>query len=205
MEDVTFEHNTSIQVGAGYRLSWSSDSAVLENTVRSFWPNRSLVGMRLAGANHDLRIVGNDIQASLTGIVSGSFLPSNTDVLIQGNSITAAPGLTATGAGIGMGVGALLDSRILDNTVTGLQGLGIGLLSGNTNNLVRGNSVTHNGGDGISAAAGATGNTFELNVMHDNAGVDARDVAGPDGLPVNTWRFNECGTDIPEGTICGVE
>ena len=59
-------------------------------------------------------------------------------------------------------------------------------------------------GDGIQVAAGATNNTFEANQMLGNGiinGVDARD----DARASNLWRGNICLTDVPAGTICGID
>ena len=145
--------------------------------------------------------VANDLEVRLAGIPQGTF-PANRRLLIQGNTLSGA----GTAAGIGMGAGALKDSQILDNVVSGLDGEGIALLAGNTGNLVRGNIVLNSGRSGIRAAAGATGNTFELNEIHGSGriastAVDARD----DAWPSNVWRGNACETDVPAGAICGVE
>jgi nitrous oxidase accessory protein NosD len=127
---------------------------------------------------------------------------SNIGALIEGNTITGSPG---TGAGIGMGAGGVKDSSILNNRVSGFAGEGLVLLTGNTNNLVRGNTVTENGSNGVRVATGATGNSFEANEMLGNGdriagAVDARD----DARAFNRWRRNVCLTDSPAGTICGV-
>ena len=202
MVDVRFDHNTSILVGAAYRLAWSTNTSVFEDTMVSVSRPTVARGVLLAGANKNLHIIGNTIEAQNVGIASGSGSPPNPKAVIQGNTITAGPGRPGISAGIGMGAGALVESSILDNVIRGLQGAGIALLAGNTGNFVRGNIVEDNGGDGISAAVGTTNNTFESNRMHGNRGVDARDAAGTDGLPVNTWRANDCVTDFPVGTIC---
>jgi parallel beta-helix repeat protein len=139
-----------------------------------------------------------------TGLARGStpLLPSNVGALIQGNTITGAPG---TGAGIGMGLAGLQSSQIFDNIISGLAGEGIALLASNNDNVVQNNTVTDNGSNGIRVAAGATGNTFEANEMLGNGwivsgAVDARD----DAFDFNVWRGNVCLTDIPEHSICGV-
>jgi hypothetical protein len=196
MDRVTFDHNVSIEDDSAFLLWYSASTSVLENSVSS-----ARVGARMFGNNEDLDIVGNDLEVRLAGIPQGTF-PANRRLLIQGNTITGA----GTAAGIGMGAGALNDSQILDNVISGLDGEGIGLLAGNTGNLVRGNVVLNSGRNGISAALGATGNTFELNQIHGSGrivttAVDARDGAWPS----NVWRGNACETDVPAGAICGVE
>lgn len=107
-----------------------------------------------------------------------------------------------------MGTGGLKQSQVLENVIDGLQGEGIVLLVGNTDNLVRKNIVTDNGSNGIRAAAGATGNTFETNKILGNGKlatptnplVDARD---DNPLGSNMWTGNDCVTDIPDG-LCPV-
>jgi parallel beta-helix repeat protein len=194
MDRVVFDHNVSMGDSQAYRFAFSRSTTAFENTVTD-----AGIGMRLVGANEELQIIDNRLEVRQTGLARQSTppVPSNFGVLIQGNTIIGAPG---TGAGIGIGAGGLKDSQILGNVVTGMAVDGIALLVGNTDNLVRGNTVTNNGRNGILAAAGATGNTFEANQMRGNA-VDARD----DARPFNVWRGNECDTDIPAGTICGVE
>ena len=53
---------------------------------------------------------------------------------------------------------------------------------------------------GIFADQFTTQNVFELNWMFGNAIHDAHD----DARPANTWSGNQCATDFPAGTICGV-
>lgn len=202
MDRVTFDHNVSKEDNSVFRLAFSTSTTIFENTATS-----ARVGIRLAGANDGLDVVGNHFEVSLGGVVQGSTppLPSPTSskVLIQGNTITGA----GTSAGIGMGLRALKDSQILDNVISGLDGVGIGLLAGNSGNLVGRNIILNSGSNGIHAVAGATGNTFELNQIHgsgriaNTGGVDARDEAWPS----NIWHGNACETDFPEGAICGVE
>jgi hypothetical protein len=196
MNGVTFDNNASKEDNQVFRLTFSTSTSVLENSVTS-----ARIGARLAGGNQDLDIIGNDLHVLVAGVASVNGLPSNVRVLIQGNSITG----TGMNAGIGMGSGALRDSWILENAVLGVNGEGIALNAGNTGNLVAGNIVEDSGNNGIRAAAGATGNTFEANQMHRNgrlvtSAVDARD----DARAFNVWHGNACESDLPLGTICGV-
>jgi parallel beta-helix repeat protein len=207
-DGVILDHNVSTADNIGY-FFWSSKSTIaLENTVTS-----ASIGMRSYGANEDLHIIGNTLEVRTAGVAQPSTLPSdpqpepNPRALIQENTITGK----GANAGIGMGTRALQDSQILDNVVTGLDGQGIALLAGNTNNVLRGNTVTNNGKNGIWAGAGAGGNTFEANEMLGNGringsgGVDARDDHARDfNVWANVWHGNVCQTDIPQGTICGV-
>jgi hypothetical protein len=197
MRRVVFDHNVSMGDNTGYRLASSSSTTAFENSVTS------RIGMRLVGAADELRIIDNHLQVTQTGLarLSTATLLSNFGVLIQGNTIAGSPG---TGAGIGMGERGLKNSQILGNVISGLDGEGIALLAGNTDNLVGDNTVTNNGSNGIRVAAGATGNTFEANAMLGNGrlvtgAVDARD----DAFEFNVWRANICLTDIPKGAICG--
>src|SRR6266511_3762507 len=172
MDRVVFDHNTSSGDLQVYRFASSTSTTAFENTVTD-----AGYGMRLFGSNHDLHIIDNDLEVRQVGLARGSGAgsggpePSNFRVLIRGNTITSAPGnnpLMPT-AGIGMGVGGLKNSWILDNVISGLEnGEGIALLADNTGNVVRGNTVTNNGRDGIRVAAGATRNTFEANKILDN-------------------------------------
>jgi len=207
MDRVLFDHNISIGDFQVYRFASSTATTAFENTLID-----ARYGMRLFGSNEDLHIIDNDIEVRQVGLARGSGAatgapePSNVHVLIQGNTITGAPGNDPSmpTAGIGMGVGGLKDSWILDNVISGIKGEGIALLADNTDNLVRGNTVTNNGSNGIRVAAGATDNTFEANEMLGNGNgtttVDARD----DARAFNVWRGNVCLTDIPAGTICGI-
>ena len=198
MHDVVFDHNVSSSDDIAFRLASSTSTRLFENTATA-----ARFGIRLFGANRDLQIVDNRFEVRQTGVARQSTPPlaSNTVALIEGNTITAAPG---TGTGIGIGAGGLKDSSILDNRISGFAGEGLVLLAGNTGNLVRGNTVTDNGSNGVRVAAGATGNTFEANEMlgngHSTPGaVDARD----DARAFNLWRGNVCVTDSPPGSICG--
>ena len=199
MERVDFDHNVSAGDDIAFRLASSASTRILDNTVTS-----ARIGMRLFGANQDLRILANRLQVQQVGVARPSTpgLSSNPGALLEANTITGAPG---TGAGIGMGAGGLTDSRILDNTISGFAGEGLVLLAANTGNLVSGNTVADNGSNGIRVAAGATGNRFEANSILGNAAtvtgaVDARD----DARAFNTWHGNVCTTDRPAGTICGL-
>ncbi len=216
MDHVVFDHNVSIGDLIPYRLASSTSTTAFENTVTD-----ARIGMRLIGANADLQIIGNDLEVRQVGLARGSGTasgtpePSNLRVLIQRNTITGALGNDPQmpTAGIGMGVGGLKDSWILDNAISGFKGsgqpfpvcsgCGIALLADNTDNVIRGNTITNNASDGIQVAAGATRNVFEANQILDNGtinGVDARD----DAWPSNVWRGNVCLTDIPAGKICGI-
>ena len=209
MDRVLFDHNTSSGDATVYRFASSTSTTASENTVIS--ADRAML---LFGSNHDLHIIDNDLEVRLVGLARGSGAggttgpePSNFRVLIRGNTITSAPGSVPSvqTAGIGMGIGGLKNSWIFDNVISGIDGYGIALRVGNTDNLVRGNTVTNNGRDGIWAEAGATGNTFEANEIIGNGngtlrGVDARD----DAREFNVWRGNVCLTDLPVGTICGI-
>ena len=210
-ERVVLDHNLSRDPTRGGPTNTMASYLLWDTKLTTLFENgvASHSAVRLFGGNETLKIVDNQMEVSLGGVVqqSGNLstgLPpeSNTGALIQGNTI----GGTGNSAGIGMGRRAVRNSEILDNVVTGLAGQGIALIDGNTNNVVRGNTVTNNGGNGIWAGAGATGNTFEANTMLGNGrivttgGVDARD---DNPLGSNLWSGNDCVTDIPDGLCPG--
>ena len=76
---------------------------------------------------------------------------------------------------------------------------GIVLRLNNNGNDLQGNLAERNGEYGI-YAQGAIGNLLEANRMFGNAVYDARD----DNRAANAWSANQCLTDFPVGTICGV-
>ncbi len=110
---------------------------------------------------------------------------------------------------------SLADSLFTGNVISGSREDGIKLRGGNTGITFRGNVVTRNGRFGINAECGSiagiwvcpTRNTFEANQMLENGTRDARDQTRsliPDPSEWNTWIGNECLTDFPAGTICGI-
>ena len=94
---------------------------------------------------------------------------------------------------------ALMNSELSDNVTSDNLRDGIVLRGGNAGNTVRGNIAERNGHYGI-YAQGAIGNLFEANWMFGNAVFDAVDEA----RATNTWVANQCLTDFPAGTICGI-
>jgi parallel beta-helix repeat protein len=196
--NVTLDHNVSNQDFAAYHVTRSLATTLSKNVVEAAGDR----GIHLGGGNHDLSILDNTITVrGRAGIAqhSNPLPPSNHRVVIEGNTVTGG-----TAAGIGMGIGALIDSTIADNVVTGNRAEGIALIAGNTGNVVSGNVVEQNGRNGIWAGLGATGNSFVGNEMHGNGSTmpgtaDAHD----DNDPINTWTDNVCETDIPAGAICG--
>jgi len=198
--NVSLDHNVSLRDVTAYRMTRTLATTVSENVVEAAQDR----GIHLSGGNQDLRILDNTVTVRGRAAIAQHSNPlpeSNHHVVIQGNTLTSG-----TNAGIGMGIGALIDSTIADNVVTGTStsGEGIALIAGNTGNLVSGNVVQQNGRNGIWAGLGATGNRFAGNEMHGNASTipgtaDARD----DNDPLNTWTDNVCETDIPDGAICG--
>jgi Periplasmic copper-binding protein (NosD) len=104
-------------------------------------------------------------------------------------------------------------NELLGNTANGYTLDGIQLQVGSISNELRGSTANVNGRSGIHAFLGATGNTIEENSMHGNGWnenaigprVDAReDNPLLDGALQNGWIDNDCDTDFPAGTICGL-
>ena len=202
-DHVTFDHNVSREDGMGIGLQNSMDSVIADNEIIS---TRTLAGgIGIGAANIDLTIGANLITSGQIGIRFAAapyidkFPSSNHRVLVTGNTvrgmafggINAYPGTTAV-------PGDLHDSVIADNVSSDNGANGIVVQAGNTDNVVRNNVTERNGRYGIVVFAG--GNTFSANRMFDNAWLDARD----DNRAANTWIANQCVTDSPAGTICGV-
>jgi parallel beta-helix repeat protein len=101
--------------------------------------------------------------------------------------------------GIALVEGRVHQSLFLNNVTSDNLRDGIQLRLGNNGNVLHGNVAEHNGRYGIYAQS-ATGNLFETNQMFGNGVFDARD----DNRAANSWIANQCQTDFPAGTICGV-
>jgi parallel beta-helix repeat protein len=191
---VTFDHNISRDA---ILLQNSTDSAILDNEVIGSPGNAIVIG----GGNDRLVIRGNQVNgAGLAGIrfiatfIDRFPIPSrNVDVIDND--------LTRNMAGIVSEANNLAQSLISENAISENRGNGINLASGNTDNTVRGNHADNNRIAGINVFSGAIRNRFEQNSMHGNTIVDARDFNTPGA---NVWINNDCDTDIPTGTICGV-
>jgi parallel beta-helix repeat protein len=93
----------------------------------------------------------------------------------------------------------LNQSLFLNNVTSDNLGDGIQVRVGNSGNVLRSNVAERNGRYGI-YAQGAAGNLFEANQMFGNLAFDARD----DARELNTWIANQCVTDLPAATICGI-
>jgi len=208
--DVMIDRNVSREDLGGILLQNSTDSAILDNDVVDGNGNGIVIG----GGTERLVIADNRVRnGGSSGIVFvetffDRFPIPNRDVIVTRNVVTgtAAVGVTTR-------PNNLAESLITENTTRDNGAQGIFLHSGSTGNVVRANQAHNNGISGITAFLGATGNRFEHNSMHGNGWLtstqapraDARDgVPLPNGLLQNVWIGNDCGTDIPAGTICGV-
>jgi parallel beta-helix repeat protein len=222
---VTFEYNVLVEDAVGIAIQNSIDSAIVANdiTTQDPWPVTGVgttFPVIVGGNNARLEIGSNRARGGRNGMSFqiGGFIdlfPSpSTDVVAAGNIVS---GMTRTGIAIS-GATAILPpaavrSHFEGNTSNENGFHGFIVLSGSRDNTFVGNRANGNGGNGIYAAAGAYPNTFAQNSMHDNGWnpilvpplmtdpkVDARD----DNTPLNTWIGNRCGTDFPDGAICGI-
>jgi parallel beta-helix repeat protein len=166
-----------------------------------------------------LEVRANTVTGARTGITFqvqrglDRFTTPSTRTVVAHNAVTGA---TRTGVAVAMlqsGVASVVDSVFEANTSTGngFHGFLLGSGSGNT---FRANIADGNGGKGIYASLNTTDNAFTHNSMHGNGWssevflpvmtapkVDARD----DSWPHNTWSNNDCDTDFPTETICGID
>jgi len=123
----------------------------------------------------------------------------NSDVTVHENTITGMrDGIVAAGPP-NAARASLTDSTISLNTANDNLRDGIVLRGLNTRNTVSNNAADRNGRYGI-YAQGAIRNVFQTNRMFGNGDTDARD----ENRPANSWTGNQCLTDFPAGTICGV-
>jgi parallel beta-helix repeat protein len=192
---VTMNHNVSREDSYGIALQNSADSALIANEIRPI-----VAGIAVGGANRRLQIIENHVDAGRQGLgftrvnfFIDWFFDASTEVVIANNVFT---GLTVQA--IVVRASRLNESYFLENLASE-NGDGIQLEPGNTRNRLIGNVAERNRGHGI-WSQGGTDNIFESNRMLGNALLDVRD----DARESNTWSSNQCVTDYPAGTICGV-
>jgi parallel beta-helix repeat protein len=195
-DNVTFDHNESINNGVGFLISNSTNSSIDHN-----YSEGDANGVNVGGSNNGLAISNNTVvngpASGITASATNSFPPfagPNTGLEFDHNVVTGH----ARGIRILADAG-LVNSRIDHNDTSANVLYGILLEAGNTDNTIDYNKADDNGQIGI-YSMGATGNTFLFNSMFGNAVFDARD----DARASNTWSGNHCNTDFPPGTICGV-
>jgi nitrous oxidase accessory protein NosD len=212
-EQVIFNHNLSRSDGLGIAIQNSIRSAIVDNDITSSTSGSGSI--RLGGANSDLTIATNVVTGGQIGILFRApgfidvFSTPSRAVVVTGNTVRGVVfgGINAN-PGTAEHPGDLRDSIIADNVSSDNGRDGIVLFGANTGNQVRNNVTERNGRNGIYAArvvlAGQpfapSENTFEGNRMVGNAEFDARD----DARELNTWTGNQCVTDSPAGTICGI-
>ena len=131
--------------------------------------------------------------------------PSNTDMLVAGNSINAngSGGIrvytTPAGTEPNLGNSIVSFNKTHNNGYgesyqqQGLRFSGITVNAGSSGNILHGNSANGNSNAGIQVAG--TSNTLRANSMFDNGTVDARDLAP---LGSNIWIGNRCRTSEPD-------
>ena len=199
---VIFDHNLSREDRDAILIQNSEESTVFANEAA---PLR--FGIIAGGANGGLRIVGNHLTAGQQGIafVAPTFFidafPAPTvGALVAENTVMGQrqDGIVAAGPP-NFPTPRVFESEFAGNVTSDNLRDGIVLRGGNADNVVRGNIAERNGRYGI-YAQGAIGNLFAANQMFGNGVFDARDEARES----NTWIGNQCLTDFPAGTICGV-
>ncbi|MFJ7067836.1 right-handed parallel beta-helix repeat-containing protein [Streptomyces sp. NPDC101115] len=134
-----------------------SGITVSGNTVRGVDGSGGIsVTVPTGGARHrDLSIVGNTVE-SVKG-EAGIYATQTDGLTIARNTVTSTLRLTATGNSQGIHVQKSPNALVTGNSVTNVQGDGIGVDSGATGALVADNTVTTTTGYGISAGVnGAT-------------------------------------------------
>jgi nitrous oxidase accessory protein NosD len=192
---VTFDHNVSREDAVGIALQNATLSAIVENEVTS----SGFGSIFLGGGNEGLEVDSNIVQGGGFGVRFARegfidfFAAPSPQVLVTENEIRGAA------AGIFVGAATLVASLIFENTTSDNLRIGINMMS--SGNVVRANHANNNGLVGVNAFFGATGNRFEQNSMHGNVLFDARDLNAPSS---NRWIDNDCLTDFPAGTICGL-
>jgi parallel beta-helix repeat protein len=226
VRSVVLDHNRSRNDNIGYLFLGTDSTFAVENVVEGvgfeamrFTGTTATVaeenvvqgttfGLRIFGANRELKLLGNDLVVGQGGVVSptnnqGLPVPPNFDVRIAENRISGA----RSGPGIGIGGGALQGNSVIsENVIHGLRGEGIVLLArpsdSSTAKIIE-NIVTGNGGDGIRIANGVVGSTIEQNYAIGNGTITslAVDIRSQAPLSANTWSENVCITDSPDG-IC---
>lgn len=209
--DATFDHNHSRQDNTSYAIRNSTESRIIANTVES-----SRLGILVGGGvrNVGLEIAGNRIAVNPAfevttagggvqqGIAFAAAPPGqlpNAHATVTENAITGMrDGIVAAGPPNAASA-ALVDSLVSRNITNDNLRDGIVLRGLNNGITVSDNLADRNGRYGI-YAQGAIGNLFQANSMFSNAVADARD----ENRAANHWTGNQCLTDFPVGTICGV-
>ena len=195
-DNVTFDHNKSIDNGVGFLISNSTNSSIDHN-----YSQGDGNGVNAGGSNTGLVISQNTVVAGpASGITVSAtnsvppFTGANTGLELDHNVVNGH----LRGIRI-LDDAALTNSRIEYNDTSANDLFGILIEAGNTGNTIAHNVADDNGDTGI-YSAGATGNFYLFNSMFGNTTFDASD----DDRPANTWSGNHCATDSPPGTICGV-
>jgi parallel beta-helix repeat protein len=194
---VRFEHNVSredqeafvipVLLGAGEFGNVAEPGSVSYNDSVGSGTDAAIV----AGGNRALRITHNRLRQARDGIRL-ALNDAGDEVAYNDIRGMRRDGIRADFFG-------LFSSRLAFNRLTDNGQDGLNLQEFNSDNQVEHNDARRNGSDGIHSE-GAEGNVFRSNVMFDNAVFDARD----DRRPANRWIHNQCRTDFPPGTICGV-
>jgi parallel beta-helix repeat protein len=195
--DVRFEHNISrgdeyffvaaVFLGSGEFGTTGGPGRISYNESRGSGSEAAVITF----GNFGLRITHNRLREALVGI---DFVGQDFGDEVAHNDVRdmRRDGIRANFFGI-------FGSQVAFNRLTDNGQDGLNLQEGNSDNRVEHNDARRNGSDGIHAE-GAEGNVFRTNVMFDNVEFDARD----DKRTANRWIRNQCRTDFPTGTICGV-
>jgi parallel beta-helix repeat protein len=219
---ITIKGNSSVSSGNGFEFIGVQFSEISNNNI--FASNFN--GVQLSGSDINITVKNNTMKNVGTQGFSGVRLlnqfpelgtTNNSNILIQGNSITNA-GLT------GIRMADTDNSIVRGNTVIGskgfdlsVEGWGNGIsLENSSNNTIDGNTLKLNARHGLFVDENSVSNLIKNNVSVANAqltpkdpsdpdsgGFDYRDLSIDDGTAgtANTYRNNAGRTDNPHGLI----
>jgi parallel beta-helix repeat protein len=168
---VTGVGKTGVIAQNGIQISRGADAKVSGNTVSGdSYTQGEATGILLYGDLGTVSVSGNDLSDDDSGIAAASVTPKG-NVTISGNTIS--------GAGIGITLGATVDTIVENNTVKGA------------------------GSFGLQAEDDAKGNTFDGNASSGAGTFDCRDesTGAKTAQTANTWTGDTGDTSSPAG-IC---
>ena len=200
--DLTVAHNEIVDDGDfGVFLSNVSRVEVADNTISrvgegvAVFPPASQISVE-RNSMADNRLYSVAIDADPFGCCSYPSGPTN--VVVAHNSILRSGSL---GRRDGILLYATSGQTVVDNEIRDSYKDGISIRQGSSGNLIAGNHVEGSGRDGIRNRDTSSGNTYRDNHLMHNGEHDAHD----DNWPANSWVHNQCETDFPTGTICGMK
>jgi parallel beta-helix repeat protein len=199
--DITVAHNEIIDDGDfGVFLNNVSRVEVADNKIIrvgqgiDVFPPASRVSVE-RNQLEDNPIAGIRVDGTPFGCCSYPSGPTN--VIVARNSVLRSGSI---GPRDGILLFATSGQTVVDNEIRDSYKDGISIRGGSSGNLIAGNHVEGSGRDGIRNRDTSAGNTYRDNHLMHNGEHDAHD----ENRSTNTWTDNQCETDSPAGTICGV-